>query len=104
MNELFNDQIKQALNIPNLRTQGDTPDTDMVYCRFYDPADGWEWYVLEAEAKEDGDYFFHALIKGTTTELAYYLLSNLTAVTATPPLIRDIDFQPMTLGKVKQLL
>lgn len=103
MSELFNEQTKKHLNIPDLYIQDGKGDNAIAHCKFYDILGSWTWYVTEAEKQADGDYLFFGLVDGFEAELGYFRLSEFLSINKDFPRIeRDLYFTPVTLGEIKR--
>ncbi|MDE2026476.1 MAG: DUF2958 domain-containing protein [Patescibacteria group bacterium] len=103
---LLTEALKKTL--PPLYSQENETDP-MVYIKYFDPTGSWTWYVLEGEAKENGDYLFFGFVVGDFPELGYFTFTELqtakihcTGIKALP-LERDLYFTPCRLSEVKKM-
>lgn len=103
MKLLTQENIKK---LPALYTQENESDPKAVI-KFFDPTGSWEWYVIEGEKQQDGDYLFFGLVKGFETELGYFTLSDLntckhglTGLKALP-IERDMHFDPTPISALR---
>lgn len=51
-----------------------------VIVKFFNPYNGWRWYVCEGEKQENGDWLFFGLVKGIENEWGYFTLSELQSI------------------------
>lgn len=86
--------------LPALYSQENEPDP-IVQVKFFMPGFGWTWYATEF----DGEDMFFGLVIGQETELGYFTLAELQAVTGRFGLKveRDRYFKPAKLSAVKEL-
>lgn len=62
---------------PALYTTEEIPSAEkLVVAKFFTPAAGWTWYVVEAEPQEDGDVLFFGLVDGQDLEWGYFTLNE----------------------------
>ena len=76
-------------------------DSVLAPAKLFSPYTGWRWYITEWEA-ETGLCF--GLVEGFETELGYFSLDELAEVTVfggVPAIERDLCWQPMTLGQIR---
>ena len=79
-------------------------DTVLALAKLFSPYSNWTWYITEWEA-ETGLCF--GLVEGLETEVGYFDLSELAAVTvfgSVPAVERDLYWKPKTLGEIKREL
>ncbi len=78
-------------------TDGTPVEEKQVLVKFFTPWSNWTWWVFEAE-RIDGDWRFFGLVQGHTTELGYFMLSDLISIKGPAGLRveRDLHFS----GKV----
>ena len=79
-------------------------DTVLAPAKLFSPYSNWTWYITEWEA-ETGLCF--GLGEGLETEIGYFDLSELAAVTvfgSVPAVERDLYWKPKTLGEIKREL
>ena len=90
--------IKQmtAVGVPILGTQEETADPT-VYVRLQLLNTTWQWFVTEADVKEDDTLFF-GYVCGFEYEWGYFRLSELKGA---GPLIYDCEFKPMPFSELK---
>ncbi|GHO98371.1 hypothetical protein KSF_084190 [Reticulibacter mediterranei] len=69
----------------------------MVVCKFYDKEGTSEWYVIEAE-KKDNTYVFYGYVMDDTKRLGEYTLKELEARKTVQ---RSIFFKPCPLSFIK---
>ena len=92
--------------IPMLGANENVKDYDTVLApaKLFSPYSNWTWYITEWEA-ETGLCF--GLVEGLETEIGYFDLSELAAVTvfgSVPAVERDLYWKPKTLGEIKREL
>ena len=92
--------------IPMLGANENVKDYDTVLApaKLFSPYSNWTWYITEWEA-ETGLCF--GLVEGFETEIGYFDLSELAAVTvfgSVPAVERDLYWKPKTLGEIKSEL
>ncbi len=92
--------------IPMLGANENVKDYDTVLApaKLFSPYSNWTWYITEWEA-ETGLCF--GLVEGLETEIGYFDLSELAAVTvfgSVPAVERDLYWKPRTLGEIKRAL
>ena len=102
---LLPEEIKKQ--IPALYSQENKKDP-MVHVKYFDPTGSWTWYVIEGEAREDGDFEFYGLVVGIEIEFGYFTLRELetakhgaTGVKGLP-IERDLSFTPRKVSEVKR--
>ncbi len=94
---------KLADTIPAIGATENAADYDQVLARakLFSPFSNWTWYITEMD-RETGQCF--GLVEGLETELGYFDLSELAETTVlggAPAVERDLYWQPMTLGEIK---
>lgn len=74
-------------------------DDPTVQARFFTPWSNWTWYAIEF----DGEDLFFGLVDGLETELGYFSLSELEAVTGPGgiKIERDRHYNPAKLSTIK---
>ncbi len=92
--------------IPMLGANENVKDYDTVLApaKLFSPYSNWTWYITEWEA-ETGLCF--GLVEGVETEIGYFDLSELAAVTvfgSVPAVERDLYWKPKTLGEIRREL
>lgn len=92
--------------IPMLGANENVKDYDTVLApaKLFSPYSNWTWYITEWEA-ETGLCF--GLVEGLETEIGYFDLSELAAVTvfgSVPAVERDLYWKPRTLGEIRREL
>jgi hypothetical protein len=48
-----------------------------IVAKYFSPMSGWNWYVMEGEPQDDGDYLYFGLVQGYETELGYFTLHEM---------------------------
>ena len=79
----------------------DNPDAVVAKVKLFSPYNGWRCYVTEWDA-ETGLCF--GLVEGFETELGYFDLTELAEVTvfgSVPAVERDLYWELMTLGEIR---
>ncbi len=94
---------KLADTIPALGANENARDYDDVLARakLFSPFSNWTWYITELD-RETGQCF--GLVEGFERELGYFDLTELSETTVlggVPAVERDLYWQPMTLGEIK---
>ena len=94
---------KLADTIPALGATENVADYDDVLARakLFSPLSNWTWYITEME-RETGQCF--GLVEGFERELGYFDLTELAETTVlggVPAVERDLYWQPITLGEIK---
>ena len=94
---------KLADTIPAIGATENARDYDDVLARakLFSPFSNWTWYITEMD-RETGQCF--GLVEGLETELGYFDLTELAETTVlggVPAVERDLYWQPMTLGEIK---
>lgn len=94
---------KLADTIPTIGATENAADYDDVLARakLFSPFSNWTWYITELD-RETGQCF--GLVEGLETELGYFDLTELAETTAlggVPAVERDLYWQPITLGEIK---
>ena len=94
---------KLADTIPAIGATDNVRDYDGVLARakLFSPFSNWTWYITELD-RETGQCF--GLVEGFETELGYFDLTELAETTVlggVPAVERDLYWQPMTLGEIK---
>ena len=89
--------------IPTLGANENVADCDdiLAHAKLFSPYSNWTWYIAEWDA-ETGQCF--GLVEGLERELGYFDLTELAETTVfgdVPAVERDLYWQPMTLGKIK---
>ena len=51
-----------------------------VIAKFFNPYNGWRWFVCEGEKQENGDWLFFGLVEGIEKEWGYFTLSELQSI------------------------
>ncbi|WP_425448735.1 DUF2958 domain-containing protein [Dethiothermospora halolimnae] len=101
--ELFNKELKERLEVPNLyETDGKEEKETIVKVRFYDLCSSWEWYLIEADIKEEGVICFGWVV-GFEKELGYFSINELEDINKKfPRIIRDEEFELISLADLKK--
>lgn len=92
--------------LPKLYSQENNKNPNAVI-KFFDPTGSWEWYVIEGELQEDGDFLFFGLVKGFETELGYFTLNDLLTCKEGQrglkalPIERDLHFDPTPISQLE---
>ena len=99
--QLMTEKLADA--IPAIGATENVADYDQVLARakLFSPFSNWTWYITEMD-RETGQCF--GLVEGLETELGYFDLSELAETTVlggVPAVERDLYWQPMTLGEIK---
>ena len=94
---------KLADTIPAIGATENVRDYDDVLPRakLFSPYSNWTWYITEMD-RETGQCF--GLVEGLERELGYFDLTELAETTVlggVPAVERDLYWQPMTLGEIK---
>ncbi|MYC37385.1 MAG: DUF2958 domain-containing protein [Chloroflexi bacterium] len=94
---------KLADTIPALYANEDVEDYDTVLARakLFSPYSNWTWFITEMDPAT-GTCF--GLVEGLERELGYFDLTELAETTVfgdVPAVERDLYWQPMTLGEIK---
>ena len=94
---------KLADTIPAIGATENAPDYDEVLApaKLFSPYSNWSWYITEMD-RQTGQCF--GLVEGLDTELGYFDLTELAETTVlggVPAVERDLYWQPMTLGEIK---
>ena len=94
---------KLADTIPALGDTEHAADYDKVLARakLFSPYSNWTWYITEID-RDTGQCF--GLVEGLETELGYFDLTELAETTVlggVPAVERDLYWQPITLGEIK---
>ena len=94
---------KLADVIPALGANENARDYDEVLApaKLFSPYNGWTWYITEMDP-ETGQCF--GLVDGFEKEIGYFDLTELAETTVlggVPAVERDLYWQPMTLGEIK---
>ena len=94
---------KLADTIPAIGATENARDYDDVLARakLFSPYSNWTWYITELD-RETGQCF--GLVEGLETELGYFNLTELAETTVlggVPAVERDLYWQPITLGEIK---
>ena len=94
---------KLADTIPAIGATDNARDYDDVLARakLFSPYSNWTWFITEMDRKT-GQCF--GLVEGFETELGYFDLTDLAETTVlggVPAVERDLYWQPMTLGEIK---
>ncbi len=99
--QLMTEKLADA--IPALGATENARDYDDVLAcaKLFSPYSNWTWYITEMD-RETGQCF--GLVEGLETELGYFDLTELAETTVlggVPAVERDLYWQPMTLGEIK---
>ena len=94
---------KLADTIPAIGATENAADYDQVMAaaKLFSPYSNWTWFITEMDRKT-GQCF--GLVEGLETELGYFDLTELAETTVlggVPAVERDLYWQPMTLGEIK---
>ena len=94
---------KLADTIPAIGATENAADYDDVTARakLFSPYSNWTWFITEMD-RQTGQCF--GLVEGLETELGYFDLTELAETTVlggVPAVERDLYWQPMTLGEIK---
>ena len=94
---------KLADTIPALGATENTADYDEVLAlaKLFSPYSNWTWYITEMD-RETGQCF--GLVEGFEKEIGYFDLTELAETTVlggVPAVERDLYWQPVTLGEIK---
>ena len=94
---------KLADTIPALGANENARDYDEVLAlaKLFSPYNGWTWYITEMDP-QTGQCF--GLVEGFEKEIGYFDLTELAETTVfggVPAVERDLYWQPMTLGEIK---
>ncbi len=94
---------KLADTIPAIGATDNARAYDGVLARakLFSPYSNWTWFITEMD-RETGQCF--GLVEGLETELGYFDLDELAETTVlggVPAVERDLYWQPMTLGEIK---
>ena len=94
---------KLAAAIPALGANENARDYDAVLApaKLFSPYNGWTWYITEMDPVT-GQCF--GLVEGFEKEIGYFDLTELAETTVfggVPAVERDLYWQPMTLGEIK---
>ena len=94
---------KLADTIPALGANENARDYDEVVApaKLFSPYSGWTWYITELDP-ETGQCF--GLVDGFEQEIGYFDLTELAETTVfggVPAVERDLYWEPMTLGEIK---
>ena len=89
--------------IPSIGSTDNAPDYDGViaHVKLFSPYVGWRWYITEWNPRT-GRCF--GLVEGFETEIGYFDLTELSEVTiygSVPAVERDLYWQPMTIGEIR---
>ena len=69
-----------ASKIPELRSTENEENPEIVL-HYFNPCGSGDWYVLEGEEQENGDWLFFGYVKGLGfDELGYFTLNELKSV------------------------
>ena len=96
--KLITKEVEKKLAEFPLYSQDGKEEKEVVV-KFFNPYNGWRWFVTEGEKQEDGDWLFFGLVEGAAKEWGYFTLSQLESI-RTPfnlGIERDLYFK----GKVK---
>lgn len=98
MSRLLTEELRKAL--PILREQEGSADP-IVYAKFFFPASGWTWFVIEGEPNGD-DFLFYGYVIGFESEWGHFGLRELEEVEVDGFRIeRDIFFEPTPFSKIR---
>lgn len=98
MSRLFTEELRNAL--PKLREQEGAADPT-VFAKFFLPASGWTWFVMEGEAQAE-DFLFYGYVIGFESEWGYFTLRELEEVEVSGFRIeRDILFEPTPFSRIR---
>ena len=92
-----------ASKIPELRSMENVENPEIVL-HYFNPCGSGDWYVLEGEKQENGDWLFFGYVKGLGfDELGYFTLNELKSVQLPFGLgiERDLYWSVKTLDEVK---
>ena len=91
--------------LPPLGAQDGKGDDAVAHVKFFTPDANWTWYATEYDPDEE---MFFGLVNecGPYHELGYFSLRQLTEARGPMGLAieRDIHFDPMTLGEIRELI
>ncbi len=81
--------------IPALYSQEKvTMQEKTVHAKFFFPAAGWTWFVVEGK-QEEGDYVFFGFVVGFVEEWGYFTLNELENINVEHLRVeRDLHFKP----------
>ncbi len=99
--QLMTEKLADA--IPAIGANASVADCDdiIAHAKLFSPYSNWTWYITELD-RETGQSF--GLVEGLETELGYFDLTELAETTVpggVPAVERDLYWQPMTLGEIK---
>lgn len=98
MSRLLTEELRNAL--PKLREQEGATDP-IVYAKFFFPASGWTWFVMEGEVLDE-DFLFYGYVIGFESEWGHFTLRELEEVEVDGFRIeRDILFEPMPFSRIR---
>lgn len=103
-NQLITKELGDAIPMLGANENVKDYDTVLALAKLFSPYSNWTWYITEWEA-ETGLCF--GLVEGLETEVGYFDLSELAAVTvfgSVPAVERDLYWKPKTLGEIKRAL
>ena len=92
-----------AKKIPELRST-ENEENPKVVAHYFNPCGSGDWYVLEGEKQNDGNWLFFGYVKGLGfDELGYFSLDELKSVKLPFGLgiERDLYWNEVTLDEVK---
>ena len=71
----------------------------MIYCHFFTPDSGWDWYVMAWDGKDT----LFGLAKGFVAELGEFSLAEIESVRGGLglPVERDLYFEPCRLSALE---
>lgn len=99
--KLMTDELRKAL--PALYSQDGKGMEAVAVVHYFSPYSGWDWYGTEF----DGEDTFFGLVRGFETELGYFSLAELSAVTIeiagvkVPAVERDLYWTPTPLRELQ---
>lgn len=86
--------------IPPLYSQdGKNPKDVKIVVKYFSTRGNYRWYVTEGNKLSNGDWELYGLVRGQGTELGYFLLSELEALSY---IERDLYFGDHTLAEAKE--
>jgi len=62
--------------LPKLYSQ-ESVSNPKIIVKFFHPLSSWNWYAIEGDKQEDGDWLFFGLVDGFCKELGYFTLKQL---------------------------
>lgn len=92
---------KLAKKIPPLRAT-EFEENPMVVAHYFNPTGIGDWYVLEGEQRDDGDWLFFGLVNLFEKEYGYFTLKEIEGVKLPfgMKIERDLYWTPVNVSEV----